>query len=81
MNIAAIKAYSTAAGVRPTLPVRNTITDSFDGNGRSTVQKITDTDDKNKPMGGSSSFTLFNASGRIEMVSAGIKGGIFDGKA
>ncbi|GAB1429804.1 hypothetical protein MASR2M18_06370 [Ignavibacteria bacterium] len=81
MNIAAIKAYSAAAGVRPTLPVRNTITDDFDDNGNGTAQKHAETIGKRyEPAGGKELFALFNASGRLETVSS-IKGGIFDGKA
>lgn len=79
MNIAAIKAYSAAANVRPTLPVRNTVTDGFDGNG--TAQKPVETIGKRcEPFGGKELFALFNASGRLETISS-IKGGIFDAKA
>ncbi len=86
MNIAAIKAYTSAAGVRPTLPARNknAITDNYDIQAKNNYQSETSvkTPDDNIVSINirSQEFQRFTSTGNIEKFAA-VKGSLFDGKA
>lgn len=91
MNIAAIRAYSQASGVRPSLPARNknTVTDGFDvevKSRRQTGQKAAETVTASflKNSAGNEEqterFALFTKAAQVETFAIE-KGKLFDGRA
>lgn len=91
MNIAAIRAYSQASGVRPSLPTRHksAVTDGFDIEnasqrqaGQKTAGKVTsdflrDVTQNDEP---TERFALFNKAAQVESFAVE-KGKLFDGRA